>query len=396
MNTPAASAVRCSAALSTAADTPAAVAEVCRRALADLGGPADLAVAFASVQHGSEVAPLLSEALGGAVLLGCTGESIVGTGQEVEKEPALSLWLARLPGVSIRPMHLDFERTAEGGTFVGWRDEAHEPWPAGASLLLLAEPFSFPADFLLERLNEDRPGVPVVGGMASGGWQPGQNRVWLGEHSWNQGAVAALVHGPARLRSVVSQGCRPIGRPLVITRAQRNVIEELGGRPALAAFGELFSQLTPAEQELVRGGLHVGRVVNEYQDRFGRGDFLVRNVIGADREAGSLALGDYVRVGQTVQFHVRDAESADVDLRELLAAARDSASGPPAGALLFTCNGRGTRLFEQPHHDAASIDAVWPHLPVAGFFAQGEIGPVGGRNFLHGFTASVLLVEPAD
>lgn len=396
MTTPAISAVQCSAALSLAAETAAAVDEVCRAALAGLAGPADLAVAFASPHHGPEVAQLLTRGLGSAVSLGCTGESIVATGREIENQPALSLWLARLPGVNIQPMYLEFERTPEGGTFVGWRDTGDQAWPAGANLLLLAEPFSFPADFLLERLNEDRPGVPVMGGMASGGWQPGQNRVWLGEQTWNEGAVSALIHGPVRLRSVVSQGCRPIGRPMVITRAQRNIIEELGGRPALAVFGELFSQLPPAEQDLVRSGLHVGRVVNEYQDHFSRGDFLVRNVIGADREAGTLALGDYVRVGQTVQFHVRDAQSADEDLRELLTAARDSAAGAPAGALLFTCNGRGTRLFEQPDHDAGTIDAVWPNLPVAGLFAQGEIGPVGGRNFLHGFTASVLLVEAAE
>jgi small ligand-binding sensory domain FIST len=209
-----------------------------------------------------------------------------------------------------------------------------------------------------------------------------------------------VVQGSVRLRSVVSQGCRPIGRPLVVTRAQQNVIEELGGRPALAQFSDLFPTLTPAEQELVRAGLHVGLVTNEYQESFARGDFLVRNVVGADREKGSIAIGDFARVGQTVQFHVRDAGTADADLRELLQAAR-GATGPgtggrpPAGALLFTCNGRGSRLFAEPHHDAAAIETLWPQLPVAGFFAQGEIGPVCGHNCLHGFTASVVLVEPA-
>ena len=395
--------LRCAAALSIAADTASAVREVCERALAALGGPADLAVAFASPHHEEGVAALLCDALGTENLIGCTGESIVGPGQEIESQPALSLWLARLPGVSVEPMHLDFERTPEGGTFVGWPDAVQDAWPAGSNLLLLGEPFSFPADFLLERMNEDRPGVQVVGGMASGAAEPGQNRVWRGRQEWNHGAVAALVHGQVRLRSVVSQGCRPIGRPLVITKAQRNMLQELSGKPALAQFSELFPTLSPQEQELVRGGLHVGRVVNEYQEHFGRGDFLVRNVVGADRASGALVLGDFVRVGQTVQFHVRDAASADEDLRELLSAARQSETSgspaktvQPAGALLFTCNGRGTRLFDAPHHDAAGIAEIWPDLPVAGFFAQGEIGPVGGRNFLHGFTASVLLVEPLD
>jgi small ligand-binding sensory domain FIST len=380
------------AALSTAVDTRAAVNEVCEQVLASLGGPPDLALAFVSPHHEAGVAAALCDGMGTDNLLGCTGEAIAGPGREIEGQPAISLWAARLPGVTAELLHLDFERNSEGGSFGGWPAALEEAWPAGSTLLLLGEPFSFPADFLLERLNEDRPGVAIAGGMASGGWQPGQNRVWRGRQEWNAGAVAALIHGPIRLRSVVSQGCRPIGKPMVVTRAQRNIVQELSGKPALAQFSELFPTLSPADQELVRGGLHLGRVINEYQDHFGRGDFLVRNVTGADRESGAFVLGDYVRVGQTVQFHIRDAGTADEDLRELLAAAGTDGSRP-LGALLFTCNGRGARLFDAPHHDAAAIDQQWPGLPVAGFFAQGEIGPVGGRNFLHGFTASVLLVE---
>jgi small ligand-binding sensory domain FIST len=260
---------------------------------------------------------------------------------------------------------------------------------------MLAEPFSFPADQLLGRLNEDRPGVTILGGMASGGGRPGQNRLLLGPNQIDSGAVAALISGPVSVRSVVSQGCRPIGRHLLVTKADQNVILELSGKPALAQLREMFQELPQRDQALIQKGLHVGRVINEMQGEFGRGDFLVRNVIGADPQSGAIAIGDYVRRGQTVQFHVRDHQTADEDLRELLTAAAGGANSSPAGALLFTCNGRGTRMFESPDHDAGVLQETWPDLPVAGFFAQGEIGPVGGRNFLHGFTASMALFGPA-
>jgi small ligand-binding sensory domain FIST len=385
-------------ALSTNEDTDQAIAEVCSQASGQLGGPADLAVLFVSHHHGPDFAPLLDEIqqrITPRRLIGCTGESIVGTATEVEDSPAVSLWLARLPGVSLVPMHLEFERTPEGGTFVGWPDDLPEPWPAGATLLLLGEPFSFPADYLLERLAEDHPELPILGGMASGAASPGANRLFLDGEAFESGAAALLVHGPVRIRSVVSQGCRPIGRPMVVTKADQQVILELSGKPPLAQLQEVFDDLPPREQQLVQQGLHVGRVINEYQEHFGRGDFLVRNCIGADRKSGAIAIGDFVRTGQTVQFHVRDAQSADDDLRELLKTLGQGDASGPAGALLFTCNGRGTRMFREPHHDAAALVEQLGKIPVAGFFAQGEIGPVGGKNFLHGFTASVALFGPA-
>lgn len=383
------------AALSTAADTCDAVREVCRRAGESLAAAPSLAMVFFSPHHAEHAAFIAGEISGGLsaeCLLGCTGESIVGNAQEIEGEPALALWLAALPGVNVQPMHLQFERTPEGGTVVGWPDDLPEPWPKGAALFTLADPFTFPADWLLERLNEDRPGVPVLGGMASGGYRPGDNRLLLGRRVITEGAVAALVHGPVNIQAVVSQGCRPIGRHYVITKAEQNIILELSGKPPLQQLQELFDTLPPREQQLAQHGLHVGRVINEYQERFERGDFLVRNCLGADRNTGALQIGDYVRAGQTVQFHVRDAGTADEDLRDLLGQARGA--GDPRAALLFTCNGRGTRLFDRPHHDAASLAELLGPIPVAGFFAQGEIGPIGGKNFLHGFTASAALFGP--
>jgi small ligand-binding sensory domain FIST len=297
-----------------------------------------------------------------------------------------------LPGARLDPFHLDYQETHEGGSYLGWPDPFLEPWPAGSALLLLADPFSFPADKLLVRLNNEHPGVVALGGMASGGRRPEQNRLLLGSRVFSRGAVGVRLHGGVAIRSVVSQGCRPIGKPFVITRADRNVIEELGGKPALSQLQEVFDALSPADKRLVQQGLHVGRVVNEYKERFERGDFLIRNVLGVEPDAGSIVIGDFVRPGQTIQFQVRDSASADDDLRELLVGSR-----PPSGvgALLFTCNGRGTNLFPEPHHDAASIQREWGPLPLAGFFAQGEIGPIGGKNFLHGFTASIAVFQSA-
>jgi small ligand-binding sensory domain FIST len=201
------------------------------------------------------------------------------------------------------------------------------------------------------------------------------------------GAVGAFLGPTARLATVVSQGCRPIGEPLVVTRAERNMIYELAGRPALERLTELFEASDPDDKRLLAGGLHVGRVIDEHKLDFQRGDFLVRNVLGGDKASGAIAVGDVVEVGSTVQFHVRDADTADEDLRSLLA-------GECAeGALLFTCNGRGTRLFGVADHDAEVVSEALDGAPVAGFFAAGELGPVGGRNFLHGFTASIALFE---
>src|SRR5262245_54577653 len=284
--------LRFACALSTLDDSHAAAGEVCQAAMSDLGRTPDLAMMFVSSHHATELTEIsqrVCQATSCKSLMGCTGESIVGGDREIEGEPAISLWLASLPATTVSLMHLEFQSTPDGGSFTGWPNLA-EPWPAGAVLLLLGDPFSFPADELVRRMNEDRPGVPVLGGMASGGAAPGENCLILGDREFQTGAVAALIHGAVRISSVVSQGCRPIGAPFVVTRAEANIIHELGGAPPLLRLKEMFKTLTEHEQQLVRGGLHVGRVLNEYQDEFHRGDFLVRNVIGADPQTGAIAI----------------------------------------------------------------------------------------------------------
>ena len=348
-----------------AAYSPTADArDACRRVKEQLGGAVDLAFAFVSAQHREEMAELaqtLDDELGARCLLGCTGESLACNGREYEEPGGLALWAAHLPGTTLMPMHLEFQATPEGGAFVGWPDDLPDQWPAGAALFVLGEPFSFPADVLISQLNDSQPGIPVVGGMASGGWGQGENKLILGPREIAKGAAAVLVHGPLKITTVVSQGCRPIGQPFVVTKAERNVILELGGLPALMQLQELFGTLSPEEQALVRGGLHVGQVIDEYRDNFTRGDFLVRNVQGADPDTG----GDRDRrlgarrpdgaVSRPRRGHGRRGSE-----RAVASTARSESTDANSGALLFTCNGRGTRLFDKPDHDAAALARHWP------------------------------------
>jgi len=230
--------------------------------------------------------------------------------------------------------------------------------------------------------------------MASGAQRPGGNLLIIDGVTHRGGAMGAGIGGDLRIDTVVSQGCRPVGDPVVITRVQGNAILELGRRPALEVAQAMLSRLPAEEQDLLRHGLFLGVVINEYQDSFKRGDFLVRGIMGGDPKSGAVLVGDFVRSGQTVQFHVRDAATAHEDLVELLGP--QAGAGTPAGALLFSCNGRGTRMFPEPDHDVRTTRSILGDVPVAGFFAMGELGPVGGKSFIHGHTASLALFRPGD
>jgi small ligand-binding sensory domain FIST len=387
--------MNCVTALSTARSTNEACHEVTEKLEAGMAGErADLAVIFSSMDHADELgrvaAALLEQGLARHIL-GCTGESVLAEEREVEGSPALAVWSITLPGVSIQPLRLD----ETGGPPFDWAGGLKKP--DQALVILLGDPFSFRVDQFLGRINEQVRGLRVIGGMASGSQAPGGNQLILDGKAFPDGAVAMVLAGSLATRTVVSQGCRPVGHTMIVTNAENNLIHELGRRPALDALRDMFQALSPDDQRRLQDGLHIGRVINEYQGSFQRGDFLVRNVMGAD-DSGAIQITDLIRVGQTVQFHVRDAETADEDLRESLLLAREQPprSARPAGALLFTCNGRGTRLFQEPDHDVSVIHEILGPIPVAGFFAMGEIGPIGGQNFVHGFTASIVLFEPAD
>jgi small ligand-binding sensory domain FIST len=307
--------------------------------------------------------------------------SVLGGPQEVEDQPAIALWAGRTdPCV---PLRLDARQDVEGWTISGIPDDIERDEPR--VLVLLTDPLSFPVDALLSELRDTWPALTVVGGMVSASVAPDRNRLLLDGEIHIDGAVGVLLPADLAVRAVVSQGCRPIGDPFVVTRSRGNVIGELGGQPARRRLEQLVERSTPAERGLLSLGVHLGIVIDERREEFLRGDFLVRAILGAERETGGLVVGDQVAVGTTVQFHVRDAVTADEDLRLALA-------GPPAAAaLVFTCNGRGVRFFGERHHDALLVHDATGRGAVAGMFCAGEIGPVGLHNFVHGYTASVLL-----
>jgi len=394
------STVRTSVGASESFDTVEAAAEAADRARAGLEPTCDLAVVFASGHHLAMAKWLLSEVherLEPRAVIGCGAGGTVAGGHELEETPGIAVWAASLPGAELETMHLTAERDAQGFRLLGLPVSLLEPANADEaggdeSLIALCDPFSFPAEELLAAVDRSRPHVPVLGGLASASFAGGAVLLRDGEvHS--DGAVAVRLRG-VQVLPCVSQGAGPVGPEMTITSAEANVIGQLAGKPAMERLGEVISALPDHERELAAAGVLVGLVIDENRPEYERGDFLVRPIIGADRESGAIAIGEPVRVGQTVRLQVRDAASADEDLREALRAqSRALGSHGAAGALLFTCNGRGSHMFEVPDHDAAAIEDSLG-VPTAGFFCAGEIGPVGGRNFLHGFTAT-MAVFPA-
>jgi small ligand-binding sensory domain FIST len=386
------------ASCSRATDSARALDEASRDVSSQLhGSRPDLAFLFASRDHAEamdELAERVAGAIGARHLVGCTAEGVAAGPREIEEGPALCLWGALLPGAQLDVFHVEFERTPDGPICSGLPEPAAEPVDTRAAFLL-ADPFSCAIDTLIARLADDWPGVPLIGGMASGGQSPGENRLILDGTSHTSGGVGVIVRQGPRVHSVVSQGCRPIGTPFVVTRVEQNIVFELGGKPALSRLEQTYAGLSEEDRQLIRQGLHLGIAMNEYKPAFSRGDFLISNVLGADRESGAIAIGNFVRTGQTVQFHIRDAGAADEDLRHLLSSHCEGRGARAGGALLFSCNGRGSRLFPEPDHDAKLIQELCGPIPLAGFFAQGELGPVGGRNYVHGFTASVALFDEA-
>ena len=388
-------ALRVGAGLSTRRSGLAAADAALGAALEPLAGAIpDLAFLFVAPQFEDELAAIVESAnasLGGGVLLGCVAGGVIGATREVEDAPAVAAWAATLPGVTVRPFLMTYSEEEEHAVFDGLEEV---PTTAPDSvLLMLADPFTFPAHLLLDHLNEHAPGLPIVGGMASGGLTAGRTRLILDNEIHTEGAVGAILEGAAGASAVVSQGCRPVGETFAITRAERNVVFELGGEPAVKRVEELYATATPRDQLLMRRGLHVGQAASELKAELGRGDFVIRNLVGVDRDAGSIAISDMAEIGQTIQFQVRDADSAREDLRQILEIERLS---PVAGALLFSCNGRGKGLFGEANHDVGALRNALGDIPVAGFFAAGELGPVSGRNFVHGFTASMLLFRDVN
>ncbi len=378
-------------ALSEHPDPAEATGEVIGAVLERLGTEPDVAAVFASPQHRDafgDMAAAINRMLRPRVFVGTTAVAVLGGSREVEDAPAIGLWAGRL-AVRPRPVRLQATRTASGIALQGLSASTFEP---GDALLLLADPFSLPVDAIIDALAafempeaSETLSVPVVGGMASAANTPGGNRLVLDDEVMSSGGVGVVLPGGVATRTVVSQGCRPIGDPMIVTRAEGNLVMEIAGRPALDRLDDLVRAADAEERSLLASGLQIGIAIDEHRATFERGDFLVRGVVGADRLQRALAVGDRVEVGTTIQFQVRDAVAADEDLRAMLADATGDA------ALVFTCNGRGQRLFGEPDHDARVVHDTLGSPALAGMFCAGEFGPIGGRSFVHGFTASVLV-----
>lgn len=354
-------------------------------------GMVDLVLLFSTAHFEDELAEMLDrvrDRFSNALIMGCTAEGTIGRDLEIERRPSVSMLAATLPAVQVRPFRVTREQVEKAERVHDWERIVGASPESRPVFLAFADPFSVDVTRFVDQLNVHYSGLPVLGGIASAAHAPNENRLICDGEIYTDGIVGVGLAGGIEVETVVSQGCRPIGKPFVITRGERNIIQELGGRPALARLKELLVGLSDEDDSLARQALFIGRVIDERRDSFAQGDFLIQNIVGVDRHNGALGIAGLAKVGATVQFHVRDASSADKDLRELLG---KHVHSDLHGAVLFTCNGRGTNMWSDPGHDIGVLRELLGDVPVGGFFCSGEFGPVGGANFIHGFTASIGL-----
>jgi len=362
--------------------TDAVVAEL-RRGLD--GAPADLVCLFVSPHHEPawrSVAERVRSELPHALLLGCSARSVLAAGRELEEAPGIAALAASLPGVFLHPFQL------------GASTAPDLPGPEDAHVLLLVDPFGADLEAWVPALDARFPRGAKIGGVASGASQPGRNLLFLGEAAVSAGAVGVVLSGDLAVDTVVAQGCRPVGPPLFVTGARENVLYELDGQRPLDVLQRIFAAASPAEQRLFQGSLFLGIELQAEQSRFESGDFLVRNLIGSDPGSGALRVAANLEGHRVVQFHLRDGDAAAEDLERRLARYAAGSAKDAAGALLFSCLGRGEGLFGEADHDSRAFERALGPLPLAGFFCNGEIGPVEGRTFLHGYTSAFGIFRP--
>ncbi|MCA2180616.1 FIST C-terminal domain-containing protein [Nonomuraea glycinis] len=375
--------------LAVDSDLVTAAEKAVGQALARLNGQADLVCFFICGEDPDDVARAGERAMRlapEAQVIGCSATGVIGDGQGVELTPAVSAWAATLDGAEITTFALETLTAEDKFVVVGLPERGTDDHVA----IILADPYSFPTDAFVERSVEVLGDLPLIGGLANGLQGRGSVRLFADGEVYTEGAIGVLISGAVRVSTVVSQGCRPIGPSMVVTRSEENLLLELAGQPALSRLEDIVSDLDEDDRELVAAGLQIGVAMDEYAERHERGDFLIRGVIGIDPEREAVAIGDIVEIGRTVRFQVRDAATADEDLYDLLDAHREEL-GRVDGALLFSCNGRGSAMFGTADHDPVALRDTLGPIGMAGFFAAGEVGPVAGHNHVHGFTASVLV-----
>ncbi|MFI6904052.1 FIST N-terminal domain-containing protein [Nonomuraea sp. NPDC050394] len=375
--------------LAVGSDLGATAERAVGQALSRLAGKADLVCFFICGDDPDDVAEAGRRAMAlapDAHVIGCSATGVIGDGQGVELAPSVSAWAATLDGARLSTFALETLTAEDRFVVVGLPERGADDHVA----VLMADPYTFPTDAFVERSVDVLGDLPIIGGLANGMSGRGSVRLFADGQVYTEGAIGVLISGQVNVSTVVSQGCRPIGPTMVVTRAEENLLLELAGQPALARLEDIVSDLDEDDRDLVASGLQIGLAMDEYAERHERGDFLIRGVLGIDPDREAVAIGDVVEVGRTVRFQVRDAATADEDLYDLLDAHREEL-GKVDGALLFACNGRGSAMFGTADHDAVALRDTLGHIGMAGFFAAGEVGPVAGHNHVHGFTASVLV-----
>ena len=360
------------------------------------GGQPTLGLAFMSPRLFDQAQPILEILRVHArvpLLAGCSSQGLIVADREIEQNAGVTLALFNLPGASLKACHFTQEQVEEANGPGYWRMETGVELEQSNGWLALVDPFHIDSEGWLRSWNEAYAPLPVLGGLASGDYNEQRTQLYLNDQVYEEGGVAISFGGEVRITGVTSQGCTPIGETWTLTKVEQNIIHEIGNRPAYQVLAETLNHLTPEEQKsIARGNLFIGLVVNEYLEEFHRGDFLVRNLLGADPRSGSIAVGALPRTGQTIQFQRRSAAAATQDMNELLACAKDRLQGATIyGGCLCCCNGRGRGLFGTPDHDAKSVQQRFGPMGLTGFFCNGEIGPIGEKNFLHGYTASLAL-----
>lgn len=343
----------------------------------------------------------VSDAFLDSVLMGCCAGGIIGEGKEVENHPAISIAAARLPGVKIRPFKIDDEDLPDlDSSPKTWEKLIGIEQQSDPQFILLADPFSMSVENFILGLDYAYPKSVKIGGLASGANAPGRNALFLNDKLYNSGLVGAALTGDVCIDALVAQGCRPIGRQMQITACDQNILLELDGQPPLVVFQEIFQSLNERDKMLAQQSLFLGITADAGKSEPGRGDFLIRNIIGADSKRGVLVVGSFLRVGQTVQFHLRDDRTSHEDLEEVLSRYKSRtapevfADPSSKGVLLFSCLGRGTYLYNQANHDSDLFSDIVGDWPITGFFCNGEIGPVGPTTFLHGYTSCFGIIRP--
>jgi len=381
--------------------TEEAVKEAAQSALAEAGGKVTLAFLFASADYGDQLEDFLELVqLHGHVphLVGCSGAGLIGVDREVEQTSGFSLLFLNLPATRLRTAIITESDVEQAETPEEWHRITGVPPEEVDTWIALADPFGFPVEPWLTGWNNAYPGIPTIGGLASSHLGEAANEGLFVFHNREAipGGSALLIgfKGGVSVAPLLSQGCRPIGEPLTVTGSDGNLLLALGGKPAYSALAEAFESLNEEEKRRAQGNLFAGLASSEYVDEFKRGDFLIRTILGADAGSGAIAMGAYPRVGQTLQWQLRDRQSADIDLRQRLEALKTGLKnrpGQPFASLVFSCNGRGRGLFGFPNHDAHALAQAVGPIPSAGLFCNGEIAPIGSRSFIHGYTVSMAL-----